>query len=186
MTDSLLYTAQDGPEGGLPWLVLADKYHSLDDVRRFGEAELPADTRRIAVRGSRVQTIGGNGVPYGAYWHIGPVERPELSTFGDALFQIEIVLGEVAERLGTPVGLLGQGQGAVLAMVLGFLWPERVREITAIGAGFPQTLSAMPVTLQQAPHITVTLRDVDAEVLEQTSLVARELGASVAGAVRSS
>lgn len=179
MSESVLYTAQDGPEDAPVWIVLADKYHMLDDVRAFGAAVLPSATRRVSVRGSRVQTIGGSGVPHGCYWHIGTLETPELSTFGDALFQLEIILNETVERYGGPVRLLGSGQGAGLALTLALVWPDKVTEVLAIGAGFPRSLHDMPLELGRADALSVTLREVDAGVVQSALKLSEAVGVKV-------
>lgn len=145
MADSLLYTRQDGPPTGAPFLVLHDRNGDLEGARALGEV-LGEQFHRIGVRGPRLQTTGGSGKTHGYYWHIGPVERPELSTLGDGLYQFELLLLEtVRRRPGRKVGLLGEGQGGVIVLLAALLWPEHVSALIAIDSHLPENLADMPI-----------------------------------------
>ena len=145
MADSLLYTRQDGPPSGAPFLVLHDRNGDLDGARALGEV-LGDQFHRIGVRGPRLQTSGGSGRTHGYYWHIGPLARPELSTLGDGLYQFELLLLETARRHpGRGVGLLGEGQGGVIALLTALLWPEHLSAVIAVDAVLPENLADMPI-----------------------------------------
>jgi len=145
MSASLLYTRQDGPTTGLPFLVLHDRNGDLDGARALGEL-LGDQVHRIGVRGPRLQTSGGSGRTHGYYWHIGPLQRPELSSLGDGLYQFELLLLDTVKRYpGRKIGLLGEGQGGVIALLSALLWPEHLSAVIAIDAPLPANLGDMPI-----------------------------------------
>lgn len=159
MSESLLYTARDGAPQGAPFLVLHDRFGSLDDARTLGR-QLGDDKLRIAVRGPRVQTAGGGGTVAGYYWYFGPVEKPELSTLGDGLYQLERLLLETCEKLGQEkVGLLGHGEGGVVAVLTAMIWPERIASVIAIDAPMPVNLDQIPFDRLPLDGLQVTFVD---------------------------
>lgn len=130
----------------MPWLVLHDRWGMLEDAEALATLLGPA-ALTIAVRAVRVQNRGGSGFTHGYFWTIGPIERPELSTMGDALYQLELLLEENWARYGRrKLGLLGKGQGGMMALVLASLFPDKVEKVVAIDALLPLNLGDMPFT----------------------------------------
>lgn len=128
----------------MPWLVLHDRWGMLEDAEALATLLGPA-ALTIAVRAVRVQNRGGSGFTHGYFWTIGPIERPELSTMGDALYQLELLLEENWARYGRrKLGLLGKGQGGMMALVLASLFPDKVEKVVAIDALLPLNLGDMP------------------------------------------
>lgn len=155
MTASLLYTRQDGPATGAPFLVIPDRNSDLDGARVLGEL-LGNQFHRIGVRGPRLQTTGGSGKTHGYYWHIGPLDRPELSSLGDGLYQFELLLLEnVMRHPGRKIGLLGEGQGGLIALLSSLLWPEYLSAVIAIDAPLPSNLDDMPIAPRQLGGLPV-------------------------------
>lgn len=143
---SVLLTRRRGPENAMPWLVLHDRWGMLEDAEALATLLGPA-ALTIAVRAVRVQNRGGSGFTHGYFWTIGPIERPELSTMGDALYQLELLLEENWARYGRrKLGLLGKGQGGMMALVLASLFPDKVEKVVAIDALLPLNLGDMPFT----------------------------------------
>jgi len=144
---SVLLTRRRGPENAMPpWLVLHDRWGMLEDAEALATLLGPA-ALTIAVRAVRVQNRGGSGFTHGYFWTIGPIERPELSTMGDALYQLELLLEENWARYGRRrLGLLGKGQGGMMALVLASLFPDKVEKVVAIDALLPLNLGDMPFT----------------------------------------
>lgn len=68
----------------------------------------------------------------------------EPTLFGDSLRQLEGLMLDVAEEAlpelpeGTPLYLLGKGQGATLALTLASLWPELVDGVLSVDGSIPQ------------------------------------------------
>ena len=143
-TRSVLLTRRRGPENNMPWLVLHDRWGMLEDAENLARL-LGPDALTIAVRAVRVQNQGGSGFTQGYFWTIGPLDRPELSTMGDALYQLELLLEENWARYGQrKLGLLGKGQGGMMALVLAAFFPDKVEKVIAIDALLPLHLGDMP------------------------------------------
>jgi len=174
---SLLLSIRDGAPSGAPYLVLHGRNGSLEDAQAMG-ARLGEDALRIAVRGPRQQTMGGTGQVRGYYWFIGPGDRPELSTLGDALYQLELLLLENSERLGQRrIGLYGENQGGVVALVTALIWPDRVDRLIVSDAVLPLNLSDMPLDLPPLDGLPVLLIG-DAEGLAETADYLKAHGAN--------
>jgi pimeloyl-ACP methyl ester carboxylesterase len=121
---------------GAPAILLHDRYADLDALDALAERWV-ADRSVIAVRGARSQIL--DQFVHGYYWYL-EIEpgRPELSTLGDALAQVESLLLQVArEAPGGRAVLAGEGQGGVIALLLASTWPERVRAVATLDAGLP-------------------------------------------------
>lgn len=143
--DSVLYTADDGTPGA-PWfLVLHDRYGGLEDARALG-AMLGDHVHRRAIRALRTQTDGGMGVPMGYYWYVGPVDMPEPATLADGLSQLEAEFLHAAARhpAGT-AGLFGQGEGAVMALLIALIWPEKCAALVLDNVPLPRNLDRLPL-----------------------------------------
>lgn len=161
MTKSLLYTIRQGPPDGAPFFVLHDRYESLEHAEALG-ARLGEDRLRIAVRAPRVQTMGGSGMTRGHFWYIGPRERPELSTLGDGLYQLELLIDETWQAYGQrPLGLLGRGEGGTIALLAACLFPDRFSHVVALDAVLPVNLADMPIEPRRLDGVNVLLAGPD-------------------------
>jgi pimeloyl-ACP methyl ester carboxylesterase len=129
----------------MPWLVLHDRWGMLEDGLKLGEV-LGPDALTVAIRAPRVQNMGGTGETKGYFWTVGPVTAPELSTLGDGLYQLELVLEENLALYGREkLGLLGKGQGGVTALLLASIFPDKISRALIIDAALPTNLSVMPI-----------------------------------------
>lgn len=143
-SNSFLLTQRQGPSDATPWLVLHDRWGMLDDAVKLAEV-LGPEALTIAIRAPRVQNQGGTGQTKGYFWTVGPVEAPELSTLGDGLYQLEIVLEEnLAFYNKDRLGVLGKGQGGVIALLLAAFFPDKVKRVIVIDAALPTNLAVMP------------------------------------------
>lgn len=184
MTRSFLYTAIDGARSGAPFFVLHDRNGQMADAIKLG-AFLGDKVRRIAVRSARVQVAGANGRPLGNFWYIGPRDRPELSTLGDGLYQLEqLLLEEIERKPGEPIGLLAEGEGGTVALLMALLWHDKVRRVILIDAAWPQNLAQMPIEDADLSGLDVLLIDTDGDrsKLVRDNLAAR--GAKVTAGTR--
>lgn len=142
---SVLYTADDGAPGGLPFLVLHHRYGGLDDARALG-AMLGDHVHRRAIRALRTQTDGGMGVPMGYYWYVGPVETPEPATLADGLSQLEAEFLQAAARHPSgKAGLFGRGEGGVMALLIALIWPEKCAALVLQDVPLPGNLDRLPL-----------------------------------------
>ncbi|MCD9029146.1 hypothetical protein LDO26_13150 [Luteimonas sp. BDR2-5] len=143
-----------GDPDATPILWLHDRYD--DPVRNRVEIALSDRLRSIAVRSPRLQMIGA--LPLGYFWFLGPFERPELTTFGDGLGQLETLLLELCPGRDTRrAWLAGQGEGGTMALTLASLWPERVAGVISIDGPLPANLDTMPVHPKPMPDMPVLL-----------------------------
>lgn len=143
-SNSFLLTERHGPQTAMPWLVLHDRWGMIEDAVVLGEV-LGPDALTIGVRAPRVQNQGGTGQTKGYFWTVGPVDAPELSTLGDALYELEVLLEENLTRYGrSHAGVLGEGQGGVVALLLASFFPDKIKRAIIIDAALPKNLSVMP------------------------------------------
>jgi pimeloyl-ACP methyl ester carboxylesterase len=143
-SNSFLLTQRQGPADAMPWLVLHDRWGMLEDATKLAEV-LGPDALTVAIRAPRVQNQGGTGQTKGYFWTVGPVDAPELSTLGDGLYQLEIVLEEnLAFYAKDRLGVLGKGQGGVVALLLAAIFPDKVKRVIVIDATLPTNLKVMP------------------------------------------
>ncbi|GAJ96994.1 hypothetical protein G6L29_31130 [Agrobacterium rhizogenes] len=181
---SLLHLAFDGPETGEPWLILHDRHGSLAAARMLGETQLAPDTRRIAVRSARTQTRGSLAPPKGNFWFIGPLHQPELSTLGDALYQLDRLLNDMRDIDGhSRLNLLGQGEGGTVALLLALLRPDMIGHVVAMNASFPRNFSRMPMQIGDVNGLTVLLSEDDGVTATELMRIAPGLAVSVHGNV---
>jgi pimeloyl-ACP methyl ester carboxylesterase len=152
---SLLSTVSRGPEGGAPVLLLHDRYQD-ETALTAAASQCGQDRRTICIRSARTQ-MSGTGI-LGYYWYIGPIDRPELSTFGDGLFQLERLLIEVTSE-NLKADILGFGEGGVVALCLGLAWPERIASVTAYDADLPKNIDAMPIEDRDLSGLRVRLAE---------------------------
>ena len=159
MSRSFLYTSRAGAPDGVPVLVFHDRYGLLRDAEALGD-DLDDAVIRIAVQSPRAQSAGGTGITKGFFWYIGPLQTPELSTLGDGLYQLELLLEETFERYGRRrIGLYGRGEGGVVAMLAGLIFPDRVGAVVALDAPFPTNFELMPLELRPLEGLPVMLND---------------------------
>ncbi|MFT4014651.1 MAG: hypothetical protein QM682_14910 [Paracoccus sp. (in: a-proteobacteria)] len=156
---SLLHIGFDGPRDGTPWLVLHHRYGDLTDARALGARVLGDQALRIAVRSARTQTRGSLAPPKGSFWFIGPPDRPELSTLGDALYQLDLLLEDLREVDGIDrLNLLGHGEGAVVGLLLALVRPDRIASVVAIDPAFPANFDRMPLAVGDTHGLRIELR----------------------------
>lgn len=154
---SLLHTYHDGAPDGAPLLVLHDRLSRPEAAREFGAA-LGPNVLRIAVGAPRVQVTGASGVIQGYYWYIGAIERPELSTLGDGLYQLELLLLDTSDaRGGRKIGLYGAGEGGVLCLLTALIWPDKVSCLIIEDPVLPTNLADMPLDLLPLAGLPVLL-----------------------------
>lgn len=173
---SVLYAAWTGPEDGPVTLCFGGFLDEIEDVVAFAQSRLP-QARALCVRGPRAQTQGGNGISCGHFWYIGPQDSPELSTFGDGLYQAELLLLEQAA--GGKIGLAGRGQGASVALTLAALWPDHVGAVQVWGGGLPLNLARMPLELGDLGTMAIALHDLPPPVADFTTKILTAHGAAL-------
>lgn len=140
----------DGPL----WLVLHDRHEDIAGARALARRHLALDTPRLLIRSARMQTRGSLAPPKGPFWFIGPLEKPELSTLGDGLEQLERLLHEIPRH---QVALLAKGEGAVVALCLALLCPTRIAALHLVGAALPVNLARMPLALPCPAPLQITI-----------------------------
>ena len=150
-----LITWSEGPVDAEPVLLLHDRYADHDQLDRF-RAPLAGRHRVVRVRGARTQME--DTYIKGYYWFIGPPERPELSTFGDALHHLEtLLLALAASAPAGKVALVGRGEGGTMALMLALVWPERVSRVVSIGGPLPANRAEFPLELRDGEGVRALL-----------------------------
>lgn len=145
MSRSFLYTSRTGAPDGAPVLVLHERYGLLQDAEALARG-LDDRAARIAVQSPRAQSAGGTGITKGYFWYIGPLQTPELSTLGDGLYQLELLIDETFERYGQrKIGLYGHGEGGTVALLAALIFPDKIGAVVALDAPFPTNLDKMPL-----------------------------------------
>jgi alpha-beta hydrolase superfamily lysophospholipase len=172
VTGSMLHTARLGPAEGRPYLVLHDRYGSLEDARTLGRTLAPEDANVLAIQAPRLQTVGGVGKVQGYYWYVGPRERAELTSLGDSLFHLEHLMLEAAKS-GQKVTLVGAGEGGTMALLTAMTWPEKIAEIIALDAALPLNFARIPIEWPAPGGLKVTLVGKDPSEFTTDLLVAR-------------
>jgi pimeloyl-ACP methyl ester carboxylesterase len=163
LTLSYLQTIRTGPETGTPALILHDRYGHLEDAEALG-ALFGDDTIKIAVRSPRAQSAGGSGITMGYFWYIGPKNQPELSTLGDGLYQLEVLIEETLQRYGQrKIVLAGQGEGAMIAILAGLVFPDKIKAVIASDAVFPTNIDDMPLECPPANGLPILVSGEDAQ-----------------------
>lgn len=181
---SLLHIAIDTPlSGGVaqdrPWLVLHDRYGDLAAARALGLYHLGATTLRIAVRSARTQTRGSLAPPKGNFWFIGPPDRPELSTLGDALYQLDLLLNDLYGVDGIArLNVLGQGEGATVALLLALIRPDLIATARLIDASFPVNFDRIPLMIGDANALRLELYGAGRDCAGLASSLARVVPAA--------
>lgn len=159
MSNSFLYTSRKGAPDGAPFLVFHDRFLWLRDAAAFADRFVDDTAIKVAVQSPRAQSAGGSGVTKGFFWYIGPLESPELSTLGDGLYQLELLLDETFQLYGQrKLGLIGQGEGGTIAMLAGLIFPDKVSAVVALDAPLPNNLGLMPLEQRVLDGMPVLLR----------------------------
>ena len=154
-SERVLLTKTGGAANGPPLVLLHDRNGDYVDLQRYVDA-LGDHYHTCLVRAARTQMIDIEVLGY--FWYIeSSPGHPEMSTFGDALFQVEALGLELEKSGGQKLTLFGQGQGGVLALTMALIWPEIVGAAVAIDAGLPDSLSEFPVDLKEACDVSVLL-----------------------------
>lgn len=165
MSRSFLHTIRTGAPEGAPFLLFHDRYQEMEDAEALGMLVGDATTR-IAVRSPRAQSAGGTGITKGYFWYIGPIGQPELSTLGDGLYQLELLIGETYERYGNRrIGLLGTGEGGVIALLAGMIFPDKVKAVVALDAPLPANLDQMPLEERALDGLPFLVSGPDADTI---------------------
>lgn len=174
---SFLQTGRHGPETAPLWFVFHNRWQMLEDAVALAE-RLGPDALTVSVRAPRAQSRGGTGQVMGYFWAVGPQDYPELSTLGDGLYQLELLLDENLKRYGSEkLSLLGYGEGGMIALTLAAIFPDKVETAIARDAYLPLNLDAMPVVASLAGvQITLELTEEPADDRVQKLV---ELGATV-------
>lgn len=129
-------TTGTASHGNAPAILLHDRYQDLTALDEIAES-LNGNREVIAVRGARSQIQ--DQFVLGYFWFLEPAPfEPEWSTVGDALSQLEqLVLSVAATSATETVTLVGEGQGATMALLLASIWPEKVKRVVAIDGYLP-------------------------------------------------
>jgi pimeloyl-ACP methyl ester carboxylesterase len=158
-----------------PVLLLHDRYLDHDANDALG-AQFAPTQRVVSVRSARTQME--MGVTKGYYWHLGPLDQPELSTMGDALSHLERLLLELNRQTGKRIALVGTGEGGSVALLIALVWRELVGGVVSIDGPLATNIADMPLTLASASGLPVLLVERRADLAaSHTELTAR--GASV-------
>lgn len=174
-TKGALITWTTGDRAAAPVVLLHDRYRDHDANDALG-ARLAPTHRVVSVRGARTQME--MGLIKGYYWHLGPLAEPELSTLGDALSHLELLLIELNRETGRRIAIAGTGEGGSVALLIGLLWRELVVGVASIDGPLAGNIGDMPITLPPADGLPVLLATRDADLAPSAAALAAR-GASV-------
>lgn len=159
---SLLVTAQDGPLDAPLWLVLHERHGTLSSAVSLAERCLPPEALRVAVRSARTQTRGSIAPPLGNFWFIGPSDKPELTTLADGLYQLDLLAEDLRAAYGhRQINLLGEGEGATMALLFGLMRADITARIWLENADLPEDLTRIPLDLRPPHQPELRLKDRD-------------------------
>jgi predicted esterase len=174
-TRGALITWTTGDRDAPTVVLLHDRY--LDHDANDALAALLEPSRRVvSVRGARTQME--MGLIKGYYWHLGRLDQPELSTLGDALSHLELLLVGLARETGKRIALVGTGEGGGIALLLSLLWRELVAGAVSIDGPLAANIAAMPLSIGPAADLPVLLAERDTN-LSATAVALTARGASV-------
>ncbi len=176
-----LITWTTGRPDAPPVVLLHDRYLDHDANDAIG-ARLAPTNRVVSVRSARTQME--SGLVKGYYWHLGPLDEPEMSTMGDALSHLERLLIDLNRETGRRIALVGTGEGGSVALLISLVWRELVSGVVSIDGPLAGNLDEMPVGLQYAAGLPVLLIERRSD-LAATSAALATRGASVSIGVAS-
>lgn len=154
-SNRVLLTKTGGLPKGPTLVLLHDRNGDYLDLQPYADA-LSHHYRTCLARAARTQMIEIEVL--GHFWFVETAPGlPEVSTFGDALFQVEALALELEKSSGRKLALFGQGQGGVLALTMALIWPEIVGAVVALDAGLPGNISEFPVDLKEVCDVSVLL-----------------------------
>lgn len=170
-----LITWTTGRPDAPPVVLLHDRYfdHDANDALA---ARLAPTSRVVSVRSARTQME--SGLVKGYYWHLGPLDEPEMSTMGDALSHLERLLIDLNRETGRRIALVGTGEGGSVALLMSLIWRELVSGVASIDGPLAGNLDDMPVDLQPAAGLPVMLIE-RRTALAPSSIALAARGASV-------
>jgi predicted esterase len=119
-----------------------DQFTALAENRcSFMRLIIPQALRRLNPHGMGPEDGGG----YTWFYQHHP-EHPEPASFGDCLSQLEHLVYDINETQtdDLPLFVLGHNEGAVLALALAGMLPERIDGVIAIGGYLPE-IRACPI-----------------------------------------
>lgn len=151
---NILVTAPVGPVDGPPILFLHDRYGDYPDGLALANA-LDDEARKMAVRSARTQLAGTDVIGY--FWFLGPLDRPELTTLGDALYHLETLILELEANSGQKVGVIGIGEGGVMALLMALIWPDVLSRVGAFDAALPTNLADLPIQIRPLAGLPILL-----------------------------
>lgn len=179
VNSQLLFRKQElDPAGKLVAIGLHDKFGTMNDPLPIAMS-LPGVHTIYSLQAARPV---GAGIAFGGspgfMWYLAEEpERPEPSTFGDSLIQLEDFLIRVSGRYGPPM-LFGLGQGGVMALTLAQVWPERLTGVAVLDTGLAQlSWSPAPRPLAGLPILLAASQQTSQIETSRAALV--ELGARV-------
>jgi predicted esterase len=174
-TRGALITWTTGDREAAPVVLLHDRYRDHDANDALG-ALLASTHRVVSVRGARTQME--MGLIKGYYWHLGPLTEPELSTLGDALSHLELLLIELNRETDKRIAIVGTGEGGSVALLIGLLWRELVSGVVSIDGPLARNIAEMPIALPPAAGLPVLLAQRNAD-LSRTAADLSARGAKV-------
>ncbi len=155
----VLLTKTGGSASGPPLVLLHDRDGDYADLQPYADA-LGERFRTCLARAARTQMVDIEVLGY--FWYIESAPgHPEISTFGDALFQVEALALELEKTTGQKLTFIGKGQGGVLALMMALIWPEIVGAVVAVDAGLPGNIAEVPVDLKDIGDVAVLLARAD-------------------------
>ncbi len=171
---SALITWTSGAPDGAPLILLHDRYLDHDQTDAIGAA-LAAEYRVVSVRAARTQME--NTLIKGYYWFLGPLEGPELSTFGDGLEHLERLLLTLTES-GRKATIVGLGEGGTMALMIALVWRELVSAAVSVDGPLPANIADFPIEIGSAAGLPMLLAEASRSLAETTAALA-ERGAAV-------
>jgi predicted esterase len=166
-------------------ILLHDRDGGHDDLLPLGRS-LGPEYRLVTPQAARGVYLGT--MVTGQTWYGGwELDKPEPASFGDSLAELERFVYDELNRRGpsdeTLPFLIGVGQGAVMALSLSWVIPERLAGIVSIDGCFPSFREFEPLT-DASPHLPVLLlRRAGSTFPALTSLTATEEALSDRGAI---
>jgi pimeloyl-ACP methyl ester carboxylesterase len=176
-----IITWTTGRVDAAPVVLLHDRYLDHDANDELAGKLVPTHTV-TSTRAPRTQME--SGLTKGYYWHLGPLDQPELSTMGDALSHLERLLIEINRETGKPIALVGTGEGGSVALLISLVWRDLVASVVSIDGPLARNLEEMPVVLQPADGLPVLLVERRADLASSGRALAAR-GAIVSNGVAS-